>query len=81
MKKLAILLVILVVGAAILAPIIMLAEPDPMPGDFVLTFNNQHYPVPALWSLGGASGAPSALLYRCTGANERRGTPSPESRT
>jgi hypothetical protein len=60
-KRLAILLVILVVGAAILAPIIMLAEPDPLPGDFVLSFNNQHYPVPVLWSLC-ASGA-LALLY------------------
>ena len=61
MKKLAILLVILVVGAVILAPVIMLAEPDPMPGDFVLALNNQHYPVPVLWSLC-ASGA-LALLY------------------
>ena len=65
MKKLAILVVILVVGAAILAPIIMLAEPDPLPGDFVLSFNNQHYPVPVLWSLC-ASGllALSYLFYR-----------------
>ena len=61
MRRLALVLMILVVGAAILAPIIMLAEPDPMPGDFVLSLNNQHYPVPALWSLC-ASGA-LALLY------------------
>jgi hypothetical protein len=60
-KRLSILLVILVVGAVILAPVIMLAEPDPMPGDFVLSLNNQHYPVPVLWSLC-ASGA-LALLY------------------
>jgi len=60
-RRLALVLLILVVGAAILAPIIMLAEPDPMPGDFVLAWNNQHYPVPAVWSLC-ASGA-LALLY------------------
>ena len=51
MKRLVILLVILVVGATILAPIIMLMEPDPLPGDFILTWNNQHYPVPVLWSV------------------------------
>ena len=61
MKKLAIMLVILVVGAAILAPLIMLVEPDPMPGDFVLAWNNQHYPVPAVWSL--CASAALALLY------------------
>ncbi len=61
MRRLAILLVILVFGALILAPIIMLAEPDPMPGDFVLAWNNQHYAVPVVWSLC-ASGA-LALLY------------------
>jgi len=60
-KRLAILLAIVAVGAAILAPVIMLAEPDPMPGDFVLAWNNQHYPVPVAWSLC-ASGA-LALLY------------------
>ncbi len=61
MKRLATLLVILLAGAAILAPVIMLAEPDSMPGDFVIAWNNQHYPVPVLWSLC-ASGA-LALLY------------------
>ena len=61
MKRLGILLLILVVGAVILAPVIMIAEPDPMPGDFVLAWNSQHYPVPVLWSLC-ASGA-LALLY------------------
>ena len=54
-------LLILVVGGAILAPIIMAMEPDPLPGDFVLAWNSQHYPVPVLWSLC-ASGA-LALLY------------------
>ena len=65
MKKLGILLLILVAGAAILAPVIMLAEPDPLPGDFILAWNSQHYPVPLLWSLC-ASGALGLLylLYR-----------------
>ena len=61
MARLVILLAIVVVGAAIMAPIIMAAEPDPMPGDFILALNNQHYPVPVLWSLC-ASGS-LALLY------------------
>ena len=61
MIRLAVLLGILVAGAIIFAPIIMMAEPDPLPGDFVLAWNSQHYPVPVLWSLC-ASGA-LALLY------------------
>jgi hypothetical protein len=61
MSKIAIQLLILVLGAVILAPIIMALELDPMPGDFVLAMGTQHYPVPVLWSLC-ASGA-LALLY------------------
>ena len=61
MRKLATLLLILVVGGAILAPIIMALELDPMPGDFVVDWNHQHYNVPVLWSLC-ASGL-MALLY------------------
>ena len=61
MRKLAVIALILVVGGAIFAPIIMQLELDPMPGDFVLAWNQQHYPVPVLWSLC-ASGALS-LLY------------------
>jgi hypothetical protein len=64
-KKLPIILLILVVGAVILCPIVMALELDPMPGDFVLTWHTQHYPVPVLWSLC-ASGllALSYLFYR-----------------
>jgi hypothetical protein len=54
-------LLILVAGGVILAPIVMQLELDPMPGDFVLTLGSQRYPVPVLWSLC-ASGA-LALLY------------------
>jgi hypothetical protein len=61
MPKLAAWLVVLVAGAAILAPSIMAFEPDPLPGDFVLTWLHQHYAIPVLWSLC-ASGA-LALLY------------------
>jgi hypothetical protein len=60
-RKLGIMLLILVVGGVILAPIVMQLELDPMPGDFVLKLGSQHYPVPVLWSLC-ASGA-LALLY------------------
>jgi hypothetical protein len=60
-RKLGIMLLILVVGGVILAPIVMQLELDPMPGDFVLRLGTQHYPVPVLWSLC-ASGA-LALLY------------------
>ena len=61
MKKLLLLALIVVLGGAILAPAIMAFEPDSMPGDFVLTLGNQHYPVPLIWSLC-ASGA-LGLLY------------------
>jgi hypothetical protein len=61
MGKTGALLLILVVGAAILAPIVMALELDPMPGDFAVNWNHQHYNVPVLWSLC-ASGA-LALLY------------------
>ena len=61
MKKLLLLALILAAGAAILAPAIMAFEPDPMPGDFVLTLGNQHHAVPVIWSLC-ASGA-LGLLY------------------
>ena len=61
MRKLSAWLAVLVVGAAILAPTIMALEPDPLPGDFVLVWLQQHYAIPVLWSLC-ASGA-LALLY------------------
>ena len=61
MRKLVTLLLILLVGGAILSPIIMALELDPMPGDFVLDWNHQHHNIPVLWSLC-ASGF-LALLY------------------
>jgi hypothetical protein len=61
MRRLVVLLGILVIGAAILAPVIMAFEPDPMPGDFAFTWDRQHFAIPVLWSLC-ASGS-LALLY------------------
>ena len=60
-RRLAGMLVVLLVGAVILAPVVMALELDPMPGDFVLAWNSQTYHVPVIWSLC-ASGA-LALLY------------------
>jgi hypothetical protein len=65
MVKLGAYLMILVLGAVILAPVVMALELEPMPGDFVLSWNNHPYHVPVIWSLC-ASGALTLLysLYR-----------------
>ena len=61
MNKLGVLLLILVLGGALLAPVVMAFEPDPLPGDFMIPWNQQHLNVPVLWSLC-ASGV-LALFY------------------
>ena len=61
MRRLLPLLLILLVGAVILAPIVMALELDPMPGDFTLAWNNQTWHVPVIWSLC-ASGVLTLLL-------------------
>ncbi len=61
MGKAGVFLLILVLGGALLAPMVMAFDPEPMPGDFVLPFNNQHFNIPVLWSLC-ASGS-LALFY------------------
>ena len=61
MGKLGVILVILVLGAVILAPMVMAFEPEPMPGDFAFTVGSKHLMVPVIWSLC-ASGA-LALFY------------------
>jgi hypothetical protein len=53
--------VILVAGAVMLAPVIMALEPEPMPGDFAVTWNNHQYMVPVVYSLCASAGL--ALLY------------------
>jgi hypothetical protein len=61
MGKLGIKLLILVIGALILAPIIMALELEPMPGDFAVAWNSQKYNIPVLWSL--CASASLTLLY------------------
>jgi hypothetical protein len=59
--KLGVMLVILVLGAVILAPLVMAFEPEPLPGDFIFTWDNRHYAVPVGWSLCASAGL--ALFY------------------
>jgi len=61
MRKILIALGILVIGAAILSPVVAALELEPMPGDFTFTFGNQHILVPVLWSLCASLWL--ALLY------------------
>ena len=61
MGKLVAMLVILMLGAVILAPVVMAFEPEPMPGDFAILLGGRHLAVPVIWSLC-ASGA-LALFY------------------
>ncbi|HVV27926.1 MAG TPA: DUF2905 family protein [Rhizomicrobium sp.] len=61
MRRLLVLLAILLAGAAILSPIIMAFEPDPLPGDFTLGWENHHVTVPVAWSL--CASAFLTLLY------------------
>jgi hypothetical protein len=60
-RKLLWLTLILVAGAAILAPIVVAFEPDRLPGDFILTWGKQNYLVPVFWSL--CTSAVLGLLY------------------
>ena len=61
MGKLTVILVILVLGAVMLAPVVMAFEPEPMPGDFAFAWGSRHLTVPVIWSLC-ASGV-LALFY------------------
>jgi hypothetical protein len=65
LAKLVQLLLILGIGAALLAPVIMAFEPERLPGDFVLAWGKQQLLVPVIWSLC-ASGALGLfyLFYR-----------------
>ena len=60
-RKLILLALILLLGAAILAPVVMAFDPDRMPGDFIFSWGKQNYLIPVIWSLcvSGALG----LLY------------------
>jgi len=50
-RKLILLALILALGGAILAPIVMAFDPDLMPGDFIFSWGKQHYLIPVIWSL------------------------------
>jgi len=51
MPKPIVLLMILAVGAAVLCPMIIMLDPDPLPGDFHLTLGNARVNVPVIYSL------------------------------
>ena len=61
MRKLVPLLLIIVFGAAVLAPVIMMMGLDRMPGDYDLVLDGRHYLVPVTYSL--CASAALALLY------------------
>jgi hypothetical protein len=60
-RKLILLCLLLMLGAAILAPIVMAFDPDRMPGDFIFSWGKQHYLIPVIWSLCVSAGL--GLLY------------------
>ena len=51
MSRLLILLGILVLGAAVLAPVIAFFDPAPVAGDFAVTWNNARLNIPVVYSL------------------------------
>jgi hypothetical protein len=60
-RKLILLALILVLGAAILAPIVMAFDPERLPGDFIFSWGKQNYLIPVAWSLCVSAGL--GLLY------------------
>jgi hypothetical protein len=60
-RKLILLTLILVLGAAILAPIVMAFDPERLPGDFIFSWGKQNYLIPVAWSLCVSAGL--GLLY------------------
>ena len=61
MARLVVVLAILILGAAVLAPAIGFLELDPLPGDFSFTWNNMQINVPVIYSLCASLGL--ALFY------------------
>ena len=59
--RLFLILVILVGGAALMAPVIMMMDLDRIPGDFDLVWEGRHYLIPVTYSL--CASAVLALLY------------------
>ena len=61
MRKLFLLLIIVVLGAAMLAPVIMLLDLEPQALDFTVRLNGRPVHIPATWSLCASAGL--GLLY------------------
>jgi len=61
MSKLIPLLVIIIGGAALLTPVIMMMGLDRMPGDYDLVLEGRHYLIPVTYSL--CASVALALLY------------------
>jgi hypothetical protein len=61
MGRLFLILVIIVAGAAILAPLIMMMGLERMPGDYDLVLDGRHYLIPVTYSL--CASVALALLY------------------
>ena len=55
------LLLILLVGAAVLSPVIAMIGLDPLPGDQAFDYHHQHYVFPVIYSL--CASAVLALFY------------------
>jgi hypothetical protein len=55
LRALLLLGLIVVVGAVVLAPVMMMMDLDPMVGDFTVVLDGRHYTVPLLWSLCASS--------------------------
>jgi len=61
MRRIIPLLIIIIGGAALLAPVIMLMELERMPGDYDLVLQGRHYLIPVTYSL--CASVALALLY------------------
>jgi hypothetical protein len=61
MKRIVPLLLIIVLGAVVLAPVIMLVGLDRMPGDYDLLLDGRHYLIPVTYSL--CASVALGLLY------------------
>lgn len=61
MRQLFFLLVIVLVGAAVLAPIFIFLEPEPQPMDFLMEWEGRRIMVPATYSL--CASAALGLFY------------------
>ena len=61
MRKLFLTLLIVVLGAAMLAPVVMMLDLEPQALDFTIRLNERPILIPATWSLCASAGL--GLLY------------------